>query len=642
MQALSRARYALLLPSFGILSVPAWAQDRTDDNAITQAEDAFGFSVGRESIGIYGPGQARGFSPTAAGNVRIDGLYFDPAFGLQNLLVDSVSIKVGLSAQGYPFVAPSGIVDQRLRRPDAKAGGSVIVNAGSWGGKGLEFDGSIPINDRLGFRVGANVGRTVYPNGTDNFEHTQSLLARWRPVDGVEIIPFWAMYNDYDDEAGTFYVPAGSYIGIPDKPLQDESPEWADIRFRATSAGVLSSVAVGKNTVVRLGAFRSSVFNKRLFNHLLVDQQPDGSGERLLIADPPTHNLSLSGELRVTHSILDGPRLHVIHGSIRRRDARREFGGSDFVSFGIGQVGEKVTAPKPPFEFGETTKQRTRQTILGLAYNGRWKDVGEISFGVSRADYNKITRIPDVAEAEANSRPWLYNGTAAAILSPSISIYAGYAKGLEESGVAPPSAANRNEPLPTILTRQKDAGVRFSLTKDIKAVVGLFDLTRPYFGFDSANRFGQVGSIRSRGAEFSVSGKLLPSLNVVLGGVLLKPRVEKSADAQGNIGRKPFGLPTHIVNFNANWTTPLKGLQLDGGISHRGKQPSTVDNLVYLPPRLNVNTGARYGFKLAGKSASFRLQAANLLDNNDAGPAGPGIYSPRGSRQISGFLTVDF
>ena len=86
----------------------ALAQNRTEDNAITQAEDAFGFRVGRESIGIYNAGNTRGFSPTSAGNLRIDGLYFDPAFGLQGLLVDQVSIKVGLSAQGYPFAAPSG------------------------------------------------------------------------------------------------------------------------------------------------------------------------------------------------------------------------------------------------------------------------------------------------------------------------------------------------------------------------------------------------------------------------------------------------------------------------------------------------------------------------------------------------------
>lgn len=643
MQAGSGIARAVLLAVLGSAAVPVGAQDRTDDNAITQAEDGFGFSVGRESIGIYGPGQARGFSPTAAGNVRIDGLYFDPAFGLQNLLVDSVSIKVGLSAQGYPFVAPSGIVDQRLRRPDAKPGGSLLANLDSWGGRGLEFDGSLPVSGRLGIRGGLNLGRTVYPNGTDNFQHSESILARWKLTDNLEIIPFWAMFNDYDDESGTFYVPAGSYVAIPAKPLHDESPDWADIRFRATNAGVLSSLAVGKNTVVRLGGFRSAVFNKTLFNHLLVDQQSDGSGERLLIADPPSHNVSLSGELRVTHSILDGPRLHVIHASVRRRDARREYGGSDFVSFGMGDVGEKVTVPKPDFTFGELTRQRTRQTTYGLAYNGRWKDVGEISFGVSRADYNKVTRLPGVGEAVANSTPWLYNGTAAAILGRGVSVYAGYAKGLEESGVAPPSAANRNEPLPTILTRQKDAGVRFGITKDIKAVAGVFTLTRPYFGYDGANVFGQVGSTRSRGAEFSVSGKLSPTLNVVLGGVLLKPRVEKSADAVGNIGKKPFGLPTHIVNFNANWAAPLaKGLQFDLGVSHRGRQPSTVDNLVFLPPRLNVNLGSRYGFKLARRDASFRVQVVNLLDNNTPTAAGPGIYGPRQSRLINAFLTVDF
>ena len=633
---------AVLLGGAVLAPQSASAQDRTSDNAITQAEDAFGFSVGRETIGIYGPGQARGFSPTAAGNVRIDGLYFDPAFGLQNLLVDSVSIKVGLSAQGYPFVAPSGVVDQRLRRPDDKLGASVLVNADSWGGKGIELDGSMPVSERLGVRAGFSAGRTVYPNGTDGIFHVESLLARWRPIEALEIIPFWARFDDYDDEAGTFYVPAGSYRGIPDRPGHDESPEWADIRFTATNTGLLSNLSVGKNTVVRFGAFRSSVLNKHLYNHLLVDQQPDGSGERILIADPPTENRSLSGELRVTHSVLDGPRLHVFHLSARRRDARREFGGSDVVSFGIGDVGEKVTDPQPDFEFGEKTRQRLRQTTYGVAYNGRWKDVGEIGFSLSKADYNKVTRIPEEEEAVARSHPWLYNATAAVILSPSVSIYAGYAKGLEESGVAPQSAANRNEPLPTILTEQKDAGVRFNVTKDVKAVVGIFDLTRPYFGFDSENVFGQVVSIRSRGAEFSVSGKVTPELNVVLGGVLLRPRVQKSSDAQGDIGKKPFGLPTHIVNFNANWATPVKGLQLDMGLSHRGRQPATVDNQVFIPSRLNLNLGSRYGFKLGGQDASFRFQVTNVLDNNDVTTAGPGIYGPRGRRQANAFLTVDF
>ena len=43
------------------------------------------------------------------------------------------SIKVGLSAQGYPFAAPSGIVDYSLHRPENEPGASVVANFDSFG-----------------------------------------------------------------------------------------------------------------------------------------------------------------------------------------------------------------------------------------------------------------------------------------------------------------------------------------------------------------------------------------------------------------------------------------------------------------------------------------------------------------------------
>src|SRR6478735_2813972 len=135
-------------------SAAALAQSRSNENAVTQAEDAFGFSVGRESLGIYNAGNARGFSPSAAGNLRIDGLYFDQEWGLSSTLVDSTSIKVGLSAQGYPFAAPSGIVDQSLRRPGDKAGASAVGNWDSWGNFGLEVDGTLPISSSVSLGYG--------------------------------------------------------------------------------------------------------------------------------------------------------------------------------------------------------------------------------------------------------------------------------------------------------------------------------------------------------------------------------------------------------------------------------------------------------------------------------------------------------
>src|SRR4051812_18108733 len=51
----SRLRISHGFVAVALACVPdgAVAQSRSSDNAVTQAEDAFGFSVGRESLGIY-------------------------------------------------------------------------------------------------------------------------------------------------------------------------------------------------------------------------------------------------------------------------------------------------------------------------------------------------------------------------------------------------------------------------------------------------------------------------------------------------------------------------------------------------------------------------------------------------------------
>ena len=639
MGRLGSATLTLLLAG---IAFPAAAQDRADDNAVTQAEDGFGFSVGRETIGIYTSNNARGFSPTAAGNVRIDGMYFDPAIALSSIINDSTSIKVGLSAQGYPFAAPSGIVDQLLRRPGDKAAASIVLNADSYSSYGLEVDGSLPLSKRLAVGYGAIVGRTAFPDGTDNFNHSQGLIVRWRPAPGVEIMPFWTLTNDYNDEAGPFYVPAGKYL--PPKPPAHsfDGPQWADFRYTGTNQGLLASYAPGKTWLLRIGAFRSVFDQKKSYANLLVDLQPDGTADRLLIADPRAKNVSLSGEVRLTHSIVDGPRLHVIHLSLRERDARHQFGGSDEVDLGPTRIGVEEDSPKPNFVFGASSRDRIRQATLGVAYDGRWRDIGEISFGLSRADYRKTTWLPGVAPIVSRSRPWLYNGTAAAYLSKSVSLYAGYARGLEESGVAPPNAANRNQPLNAILTEQKDAGIRWTVTGNVKLIAGIFDLRKPYFGFDAANHYTQVGTTRSQGAEVSVSGNLTRTLNVVAGGYFLRARVERDPNALGTIGARPVGLPGHLVNLNLNWKTPvLDGLSLDTTLFQRGKVPSTTDNLVSLPARAQLNLGGRYRFKLVNRDATLRMQVTNVFDNRPFNVAGPGIYGAGAGRYLTGYLAVD-
>ena len=85
-------------------------------SVVRLAEDGFGTAVGRESIGIYGSGSVRGFSPSVAGNVRIEGMYFDQQTGVNSRMRRQTVIRVGAAAQTDPFPAPTGLVDIQLRR----------------------------------------------------------------------------------------------------------------------------------------------------------------------------------------------------------------------------------------------------------------------------------------------------------------------------------------------------------------------------------------------------------------------------------------------------------------------------------------------------------------------------------------------
>jgi hypothetical protein len=130
------------------------AGKRAGENAVRGAGDAFGTVIGREEIGLYGADDIRGFSPVAAGNVRIDGLYFDPVAFPSGRISGATSIRVGPSALGSPFPAPTGIVDIGLRLPDDAAAGSALVSLDSFGGRQAELDVALPLTDRLSLGAG--------------------------------------------------------------------------------------------------------------------------------------------------------------------------------------------------------------------------------------------------------------------------------------------------------------------------------------------------------------------------------------------------------------------------------------------------------------------------------------------------------
>jgi iron complex outermembrane recepter protein len=625
------------------IALPAHAQ-RADENAVREAEDAFGTSIGNEDVGIYNSFDVRGFSPTRAGNIRVDGLYYDQVFAITSRLRRSTTIRIGISAQGFPFPAPTGVVDYSLRKPGSEALLSAVTSVDSYGAAVFEADGVLPlVKDHLSLGAGVGFYKNEFANGTNSVQHIEGVSLRWTPSPAVEVQPFWSRSDIYDDEVGPIFVPAGSFLPPRVKRRQYRGPQWVEYEGTASTYGAISRFDLSDNWQLRGGIFRSFFANSVDHFAFLTDLTPDGRGNYVVFADPPNKLASTSGELRLSRKFSEGPRLHQLHLSVRARDRTNRYDGSDVIDLGPSQIGARVDAPEPIRNFGPQTRDTVRQQTLGVAYEGRWKDVGELSVGIQKTRYRKRTDQPGLPLATSRDDPWLFNIAAAVRLNNTIAIYGGYTRGLEESGIAPQNAANRNEALPAIITSQRDIGVRWAITPKIRLIAGLFDVRKPYFNLDAANRFALLGDVKNQGIEASLSGALTDRLDVVAGAVLSRPRVTGEGVALGRLGRLPVDQAARKVDLNIDWRPPvLEGLSFDLSVAHSGRIIATRDNLVAIPARTLVDLGARYAFKVGDKPATFRLSAANLFNVYGFDLQGAGAYDLIDGRRVNARLVIDF
>jgi iron complex outermembrane recepter protein len=634
-----------MLRSVGVAAIliasttPALAQ-RANENAVASAQDAFGTSVGNERVGLYFPQSARGFSPVQAGNVRINGMYFDYQADINQRLISGSNVRVGLTAQGYPFPAPTGVADFSLRLPGSEAIASTVVGIGPFGGPRLEVDAQLPVTETLGVAAGVGVSDQELYYGGDQRVRTAAVIARWRPAETVEIIPFWSMQDESGMEAPPLIFTGGAYLPPQIERRRYFGPEWAQNAGEDFNYGLLATFGSGDWTL-RGGAFRSIAHDERNFIPLFLNTTPEGAADRVVIADQARRFASTSGELRLTRQLVEGDRLHQFHLMTRGRIRDRRYGGGQRFEFGPGRIDEPVDAPEPTLTLGPQTTDEVRQLTAGLGYHGRWREVGELSLGIQRTFYEKATVLPSGALPLSESSPWLFNGTLSILASSDLVFYGGYTKGLEESPVAPQIAVNRDEAPPAIVTEQMDAGFRLNLSQSLRLVAGLFDVRKPYFALNPGLVFRELGVVRNRGIEVSLAGQITPRLSVVLGAVFLDATVSGEQVDLGLIGRRPVGSIGRTINGALNWNLPwVEGLSVDVAYESASERVANAANTLVIPARYAYSLGGRYRFDLFDKPATFRAQLASV--NNDYGYLvfGEGFYyNPPRRFQMS--LTVD-
>jgi iron complex outermembrane recepter protein len=618
---------------------PAAAQ-RTGENAVTQAGDAFGSSVGNERVGIYNAGNARGFSPAQAGNMRIEGLYFDQQADLDARISAGAAMRVGIAAQSYPFSSPTGIADFSLRKPGSEAMLSLVAGLGPYGGARIEADGQLPLTGTLALAGGIGLGHDETHYGADRTILNSALVLRWRPAPGAEIVPFAARYSVSGTEAQPVYFTGGPWLPPEIARRRFYGPSWARNATQGSNAGLLVGFAQGGWTA-RGGLFRSVLELDRTFTELALNMDRQGIADRYIQAEADRRFASTSGEVRLTRSLEDGPRVHLVHAALRGREQTRLYGGGRLIALGRGPIDVVADPPQPDLTVGPQTRDTVRQLTLGLGYEARWRGVGELAVSLQKTDYRKDVARPDGRLPTSAARPWLLGATLAAHASPRLTFYAGYTRGLEESPVAPSVARNRDEAAPALITEQMDAGLRAVLPGGMRLVAGLFQVSKPYFGLDETLLFDRLGSVRHRGAELSLSGSPLPGVTAIVGTVFLDAELTGEAVESGRIGRRPVGTFVRYTNAALDWRLPFApGLSLDIAYESTSRRVADRANSFFIPARFVFALGGRYRFDLDGRPATLRVQMGSVNGNYGWSNIGEGFHYNL-PRRISVTLSTD-
>ena len=336
-----------------LLAYPTAAiAQRADENAVKAADDAFGTSVGNEKIGLYSASDVRGFSPVNAGNIRIEGLSVTEHGGFTNRIVSGSTIRVGLTAQGYPFPAPTGIADYSLRSSGNDAIFSPVIYLGPIRNRASGPRRSAPDRPRSSQRsrpVWATDTRRTSPARTAR-TLTGGGVLRWRPSGAIEIKSFYGRTSVKDDLDIPSIFTAGPYLP-PRIERRNFGLDYTGTDVERQYYGGLGSAQLSENWQVRAGLFRWESDVKISMTELFRNVQRDGSGQRQLVATRDQRAESTSGELRSSYSLTEGARRHTIHLAARGRITGRAYGGADVRNLGTAVIGTRDRRCKTRLRF---------------------------------------------------------------------------------------------------------------------------------------------------------------------------------------------------------------------------------------------------------------------------------------------------
>ena len=591
-------------------------------------------------VGYYQNIAIRGFALDPATGYRFNGLSIagEQRLALEN--IESVQILKGEAGLAAGVMAPGGIINYVGKRPAEVR--NLTLGTDSEGSRYAAIDVGHWLTPRLGLRFNAAWDASnSYIDHADGRRNFYALAADWligersklevdanyqtsaqRSASGYQLLGGSLLPGKVDTDRMLGYQPWQQPVGIASTNItaahtHDFSPTWQ------------SRIAVGHS--------RSVIDDNVAFAYgcYYAAQCADGSVPGNYFApngdydiydyrspDDTRRNQELRAELRGNfHTGNIGHQLTVgVDGFRRTVDKRRNV--NEYVgTVNINDSQLPVFAPSPLQPGASARRLDSRQTALfvldrvSVGDNWEWL-LGGRHVRLDERAYDKR------GNPQRHSRLSQFLPQTALLwkANDALNVYASYVEGIALGQEAPFWTSNADTFLPSVQSRQFEAGLKYSLARDLQLGAAVFRTTQPYQyakpdDSDVGYTFVEQGKQAHTGLELSANGHLTDALQIFASASALQARARDTGTASYE-GHQLVNVPKLRASVHLAYALPFaQGLDVTGGWRHASSNIARADGGARAPSYNVFDAGLRFQHQLQGHALRWNLSVDNVFNH---------------------------